>query len=281
MCLERRWLLACAFAISVGCLAGLAAQHTPPAPRFNVLAFYTGRNDLAHISFVQEANRWFAEIARTHNFRFESTTDWTRLNTDALTQCQVIVFLDTRPDNPAQRDAFRRYMESGGAWLGFHFSAFALTPSDYPQNWNWYHNDFLGAGQYVSNTWRPTSAILRVEAPKHAMLEGLPTTFRSAPNEWYRWERDLRKNPNIRVLLSIDPSSFPLGTGPKAHEIWHSGDYPVVWTNTQYRMVYMNMGHNDMDYEHKTNRQLSSTFSAPIQNEVITRALIWLGARRR
>ena len=25
----------------------------------------------------------------------------------------------------------------------------------------------------------------------------------------------------------------------------------------------MNMGHNDMDYEHKTNRQLSSTFSEP------------------
>ena len=71
---------------------------------------------------------------------------------------------------------------------------------------------------------------------------------------------DLRKNPDIRVLLSIDPSSFPLGTGPKPHEIWHSGDYPVVWTNTRYRMVYMNMGHNDMDYDGGTNRQLSSTF---------------------
>ena len=35
-----------------------------------------------------------------------------------------------------------------------------------------------------------------------------------------------------------------------------------MWTNTRYRMVYMNMGHNDMDYEDKTNRQLSSTFSS-------------------
>jgi hypothetical protein len=46
-------------------------------------------------------------------------------------------------------------------------------------------------------------------------------------------------------------------------------------------MVYMNMGHNDMDYEHKTNRELSSTFASQTQNELITRALQWLGSRDR
>ena len=54
----------------------------------------------------------------------------------------------------------------------------------------------------------------------------------------------------------------------------------MVWTNKRYRMVYMNMGHNDMDYENKTNRQLSSTFSSPAQSELITRALKWLGEPR-
>ncbi|MES1225038.1 MAG: ThuA domain-containing protein, partial [Bacteroidota bacterium] len=24
-----------------------------------------------------------------------------------------------------------------------------------------------------------------------------------------------------------------------------SGDFPVVWTNTKYRMIYLNMGHGD------------------------------------
>jgi uncharacterized protein len=279
MLLDRVAQSACAIAIVIACLADLPAHQPLPAPRFRVLAFYTGRNDLAHISFVREANNWFPETARAHDFQYESTTDWTRLNAAALKRYQVVVFLDTRPEGRSERDAFRRYMESGGAWLGFHFSGFALTPSDFPQNWDWYHNEFLGAGQYVSNTWRPTPAILRVEAPDHAVLKGLPATFRSAPNEWYRWERDLRKNPSIRVLLSIDPSSFPLGTGPKPHEIWHSGDYPVVWTNTRYRMIYMNMGHNDMDYEGKTNRQLSSTFSSPEQNDLIVQALVWLARR--
>src|SRR4029453_6407634 len=95
-----------AFAISVGCCAGLAVSP-PRSTRFSVLAFYTGRQDLAHISFVQEANRWFPDTARTHDFRYESTTDWSRLNGASLRRYQVVVFLDTRPDNAAERDAFR------------------------------------------------------------------------------------------------------------------------------------------------------------------------------
>jgi hypothetical protein len=173
-------------------------------------------------------------------------------------------------------------MENGGAWMGFHFSAFALTPSGFPMNWDWYHNQFLGSGSYVSNTWRPTSAILKIEDRNHAATKNLPEKFKSEPNEWYRWSNDLRKNPNIDILVSIDSSSFPLGTGPKLNEIWHSGYYPVVWTNKNYRMVYFNMGHNDMDYEHKydaTNRTLSHTFDNKIQDELIMNALLWLGRK--
>ena len=109
----------------------------------------------------------------------------------------------------------------------------------------------------------------------------MPATFTSAASEWYRWEQDLRTNPDIDILLAVDPASFPLGTGPKPHEIWHSGYYPVAWTNKRYRMVYLNMGHNDIDYEHKTNRELSSTFAEPIQNALITQALVWLGQSKR
>jgi hypothetical protein len=167
-------------------------------------------------------------------------------------------------------------MDNGGAWMGFHFAAFALTPSDFPQNWDWYHNQFLGSGSYVGNTWRPTSAVLRVEGRKHQVTKHLPGTFRSSPNEWYRWSNDLRANPDIKILLSIDSTSFPLGTGPKLHEIWHSGYYPVVWTNRNYKMIYFNMGHNDIDYENKTNKQLSSTFTNEIQNKLIIDGLLWL-----
>ena len=251
------------------------------AVAFHVIAFYTGKNDKAHVSFVHEANKWFPKMAEKYNFSYDSTSNWDNLNTQFLSKYQVVLFLDTRPETNEQRAAFETYMKKGGAWMGFHFSAFALSPSAYPQNWDWYHNEFLGSGQYGSNTWRPTSAVLRVEDGKHPIVRGLPVTFKSAPNEWYRWSNDLRKNPDIKVLLSIDTSSFPLGTGPKPYEIWHSGDYPVVWTNTKYRMVYLNMGHNDMDYEHPPyNKELSFSFENELQDKLILNSLLWLGKEK-
>ncbi len=247
--------------------------------QFKVIAFYTAKKDLAHISFVHEANRWFSKIANQNNFTYDSTNDWSNLNSDFLSRHQVVIFLDTRPELPEQREVFKKYMETGGAWIGFHFAGFALTPSVYPQTWDWYHNQFIGAGQYQGNTWKPTSAILRVEDSVHPITKQLPKTFKSSPNEWYSWEKDLRKNPDIKILLSIDSSSFPLGTGPKPHEIWHSGFYPVVWTNKNYKMVYINMGHNDIDYEHKTNKELSFQFANETTNQLILNALLWLGRK--
>jgi hypothetical protein len=257
------------------CFSKLPASHH--APHFKVIAFYTARNDKAHISFVHEANKWFLKWGGIYNFSYDSTNNWNKLNAGFLSPYKVVIFLDTRPDSLAQRLAFQQYMEHGGGFIGFHFSGFALTPSDFPQNWDWYHNTFLGSGSYVSNTWRPVSAILRVEDKNHPATRGLPATFKSSPSEWYRWSNDLRKNPSIDILLSIDSSSFPLGTGPKPYEIWHSGYYPVVWTNKNFKMMYLNMGHNDIDYENKTNKELSFTFGNQWQDKLVINTLLWLG----
>ncbi|MDB5029388.1 ThuA domain-containing protein [Mucilaginibacter sp.] len=262
---------------------GADAQSTKPV-KFSVIAFYTAKNDEAHISYVHEANRWFPEMAKQYHFAYDSTSNWKNLNAQFLAKYQVVLFLDTRPEDPEQREAFKTYMDNGGGWMGFHFAAFALTPSGIPQNWDWYHNTFLGSGQYKSNTWRPTAAILSVEDNKHPATKHLPKRFKSSPNEWYRWENDLTKNPDIDILLAIDSTSFPLGTGPKPHEIWHSGYYPVAWSNRNYNMVYVNMGHNDMDYEHQYNKfttSLSSSFASREQDKFIIDALLWLGTANK
>ena len=252
----------------------IARQDAPSD--FKVVSFYSAREDAAHISFVHEANHWFSSMAEKYDFSYDTSDNWDELNTDFLAQYRVVIFLDSRPDSALQRMAFRQYMENGGAWMGFHFAAFALTPSAFPQNWDWYHDRFLGSGAYVSNTWKPTPAILHVEQRNHPATKHLPGRFKSSPNEWYRWEYDLRKNPDIEVMISIDPASFPLGTGPKASEIWHDGDYPVVWTNVKYNMIYINMGHNDMEYETGSNQQRSFTFKNKIQDRLVIDALLWL-----
>lgn len=238
-------------------------------PAFNAIAFYTGINDQAHVSFVNEANAWFDEAAHAYNFVYNSTNDWSKLNDDFLSDYDVVLFLDTRPEEARQRQAFERYMENGGAWMGFHFSAFALDNSAYVQDWDWYHDEFLGSGQYVSNTWEPTAELLKVETHDHFATENLPDTFESMPCEWYAWEHDLRENDDITILLSIDESSFPVGNNKeKPWEIWHEGYYPVAWTNNNYNMIYMNMGHNLVTYGNNS-KDLSATFGSEIQNRFV------------
>jgi hypothetical protein len=273
-----RKLLFFGFAAALLCCTLMASGiEKKSAYKFKAMAFYTAKNDQAHISFVHEANRWFALMAAKYNFSYDSTDNWSNMNPGFLANYQVIIFLDTRPDSALQREAFRKYMDNGGAWIGFHFSAFALTPSDFPQDWDWYHNQFLGSGEYKGNTWKPAPAVLRVESHNHPSTRNLPETFVASPNEWYSWKNDLRKNSDIQILISIDSSSFPLGTGPKLYEIWHSGYYPVVWTNKNYKMLYVNMGHNDIDYENKTNKELSHTFNNPVQDKLVIEALLYFG----
>jgi hypothetical protein len=57
--------------------------QTKPAD-FRVIAFYTCREDQAHISFVHEANRWFPKMAAAHHFIYDSTNNWNNLNAEFL-----------------------------------------------------------------------------------------------------------------------------------------------------------------------------------------------------
>ncbi len=266
------------FSISYSCTQN-GRKPNNKSSVFKVIAFYSDpdKSETAHSSFVTEAHNWFTQMVLKNNFLYDSTYDWNNLNDKFLSEYQVVIFLDSRPDSANQRAAFKKYVENGGGWMGFHFAGFALTQSAFPQNWDWYHNQFLGSGEYKGNTWRPTSAVLKVEEKNHPATKNLPSVFVSSPNEWYSWKNDLRKNTDIKILLSIDSTSFPLGTGPKLHEIWHSGDYPVVWTNTRFRMLYINMGHNDIDYEGKTDKELSFTFKNEDQNKLVLDGLMWMG----
>jgi hypothetical protein len=237
-------------------------------PRFKVIAFYNGTWDAAHINFVQEANPWFQQLATQYNFSYEATTNWSLLNTSNLANYQVVIFLDDAPPT-AQRAAFEQYMRNGGGWLGFHVCAFNTNPGA----WDWYHNQFLGTGAFQKNTWGPTTAILNTEDQTHPSTLRLPATFTSAVSEWYAWNNDLRNNPNIRILASVNSQSFPLGTDP--NQSWYSGYYPIMWTNRNYKMLYANFGHNDMDYANNVGK--SSTFASEIQNRFIIDGLLWLG----
>ena len=86
-------LKALGIAALVYCCSGVSANSG--TPRFRVIAFYTGKEDPAHISFLHEAERWFPEAAARYNFSYDTTSDWRNLNAGFLSAYQVVVFLDT------------------------------------------------------------------------------------------------------------------------------------------------------------------------------------------
>ncbi|RSM97470.1 1,4-beta-xylanase [Streptomyces sp. WAC 01325] len=237
------------------------------AGHFNVIAFYNGNYDSAHISFDHEANAWFEQVGRKNGFTYTTTKDWSKLNSANLDKYQVVMFLDGYPHAASQQRAFETYMNDGGGFIGFHVAAYNEDPNDWP----WYHHTFLGTGKFRGNTWGPTSEKLKIENTEHAVTAGLPGTIESSVSEWYSWQNDLRKNRSIEILASLDPSTFPIGSNPS--ETWYRGYYPIVWSHRTFKMVYNNFGHNAMNYS--ANTKLSSTFASNHQNRLLLQQVQW------
>ena len=246
----------------------LSAVHS-----FKVVAFYDeDEGDAAHNDFNREALDWFPQQAQSHGFEFDSSNDFGNLNADYLSDVQVVLFLNARPWDWEPQQAFIDYVNNGGGWMGFHATAYA----DDSQEWDWFSNDFLGCGKFETNTWWPTSMTAKIENQDQSLVQGLPDTITSPVSEWYSWEHDLTQNSDIKILWSIDQSSFPVGTDPD--QSWYDGYYPICWTNTNYHMMYCNFGHNYMDYS--TNTRQSSTFSEDTVNNFVLNALSVLSGGR-
>ncbi len=239
---------------------------------FKILALgYLQGGDPAHADFAKEANTWFAQRGKEYGFIYDFSTDFGMLNDETLADYQVVMFLNNLPYEESQRQAFEKYMKNGGGWMGYHVCAFTMEKD----GWTWYHEEFLGSGNFRSNTWNPTPETIKVETHDHFSTKFLPDTFISSPNEWYAWEHDLRENENIQILLSLDESTFPVGD--RTGEIWYEGDYPVAWTNTRYNMIYLNMGHNLQSYNDFG--KVSYTFSSEEECDFILDGTLGLAER--
>ena len=241
--------------VIVGCGLFHPARAQRLQTEYRVLAMYSDKVEHDHVDFAQQAIRFFSTAARKDHFSFTATTNWDDLNTANLTKYDLVLWLDDSPHTAPQRKAFEEYMEHGGGWLGFHVAAYTDGETDWP----WF-TSFLGSAVFSNNSWPPLPAILNVDDPSHPIARGIPQTFLSPSNEWYVWTPSPRLCTGVQVLLTLSPSNYPLGL---KYTIV-SGDVPVVWTNTAYHMLYVNMGHGDR------------IFSSDMQNQLFENAVLWL-----
>lgn len=233
---------------------------TPGSPKFRVLAFYSNTVEPDHVDFARDAIRFYAAQAAKENFALDTTSNWDNSN-DSLKNYRIVIWLNDFPHAENQRSAFRRYMENGGAWLGFHVAGY----NDRSTNWPWFVH-FFGDAVFYNNSWPPLPARLNVDDRKHPVTRRLPDHYTAPLNEWYGWKPNPRRNKDVKVLITLAPSNYPLGKKDILRG-GDDGDIPVAWTNTRYHMLYLNMGHGDR------------IFASPIQNRLFEDAIHWLGNR--
>lgn len=224
------------------------------APRFHALLYYSTQVEPAHLEMAEDAIKYFKGLTVGDGWTLTIATSL-QPYIDNLDQFDVIIAVNAQPGAPDEREAFQKYMESGGGWLGFHAAAY----NDRNINWPWF-NEFLGCGTFYCNSWPPQPALLAVDVTNHPVTKNLPVKFVAPENEWYQWNPSPCDNPNVEVLLSVDASNYPLGL----KDVVSFGDYPVVWTNRNYRMIYLNMGHGDREFTDAT------------QNLLVVNAFRWI-----
>jgi uncharacterized protein len=232
-----------------------AALNAQPYPRFKVLAFYSTTVEKAHVDFANDAIQFFKELTVGNGFVFDTTSNMTDLNDEKIKDYQLLVWINDFPHNGAERAAFEKYMDNGGGWLGFHVAGY----NDKTTKWPWFVN-FLGGAVFYNNNWPPLPAKLTVDDTSHPVTKAIPSTFISPVGEWYQWKPGPRENKKVKVLVSLSPENFPMGI----KHIIADGDMPVVWTNTDYRMIYLNMGHGP------------HILSDATQNKLVINAFRWV-----
>ncbi len=209
------------------------------APRFKALIYYTQHAEEAHVQFAEQATTFFKKLNYGDGFVLDITTDFSKYPYEKLKEYNVIIMLNTSPNTKAERDAFEQYMENGGGWVGFHAAAY----NDKNTHWPWFVK-FLGGGVFYCNNWPPQPVLVEVDNQEHPVTKNLPASFVAPASEWYQWTPSPRQNKDVEVLLSLSPKNYPLGI----KDVVNFGDFPIVWSNKNYRMIYLNMGHGDEEF---------------------------------
>ena len=209
------------------------------APRFKALIYYTQHAEEAHVQFAEQATTFFKKLKYGDGFVLDITTDFSKYPYEKLKEYNVIIMLNTSPNTKAERDAFEQYMENGGGWVGFHAAAY----NDKNTHWPWFVK-FLGGGVFYCNNWPPQPVLVEVDNEEHPVTKNLPASFVAPASEWYQWTPSPRQNKDVEVLLSLSPKNYPLGI----KDVVNFGDFPIVWSNKNYRMIYLNMGHGDEEF---------------------------------
>ncbi|WP_299548896.1 ThuA domain-containing protein [Seonamhaeicola sp.] len=170
-----------------------------------------------------------------NDFKVKATENMAYMVEDSLKNYDAVVFLNTSGDilDAVQQADFERYIQAGGGFVGVH------AATDTEHDWPWY-NKLVGA--YFNGHPAVQSAKLRIVDKGHMSTEKLDSVWLKE-DEWYNFKSI---NPDIKVLIEIDESSYNGGENGEHH--------PISWYHEfdGGRSFYTAMGHTNDTYTDST-----------------------------
>ncbi len=165
-------------------------------------------------------------FARDHHFAVAESKDPEEFRDAALRDLDVIVFLSNSGDilDGEGKLALQRFVHSGRGIVGIHAAAATM------EDWPWYVA--LIGGTFKSHPPVQAAMVTTVDR-SHPSTSHLPATW-MWEEEWYNFQK---LSPRIRVLLSVDESTYAGGENGPSH--------PISWTQEYEgsRVFYTAIGH--------------------------------------
>lgn len=215
---------------------------------FKVLCI--GLGDPNHPGTGAAGNKAVQEIAAGKDFTVDAVTDMGKVTEAGLAEYRVMIWTMAWPGNfsAATQSAVQKFVESGKGLISFHVSG--LTGISNPE-WQWYM-DLMGGGTFKGHPATRQNGTVKMEASAadHPALAGIPATW-VIHEEWYSWNKSAREAANIRILATVDESTYSPGGSNMP------GDHPVMWSNTRYGPhIYTAMGHEPEAFSNANMRKL-------------------------
>lgn len=192
---------------------------------------FTKTNGYRHES-IPDGIEALKKLGSENNFEINASEDSLIFTRQNLKKYDAIIFLNTTGTilGKDQKSAFEKYIQKGGGFVGVH----AATDCEY--GWPWYVK-MVGAN-FKSHPDQQT-AILNTTKLPHAATSYLPASWQRK-DEWYNFKNI---NPNIKVILTIDETSYKGGENGAFH--------PMAWYHEYEngKVFYTALGHTKESYQ--------------------------------
>jgi type 1 glutamine amidotransferase len=192
---------------------------------------------------IPHAVKSIEKMGQEQGFEVTATDDPSVFSDDRLKQYKLLIFTSTNNDvfdNDGQRLAFRRYIQSGGGFVGIH----SVVGTE--RKWEWFKQ--LVGGTFV---WHPKFQKYKIKVldQEHPTVQNMPTVWEKEDECYFMKEI----YPGIKVTMAHDLESLDQEQKEKIDEssIPFSKLYPAVWHQAfDGGHVWVTaLGHHMKDYE--------------------------------